>query len=96
MVTTDHHEVTRKNLRKGKLDIILMTIFLACFFEYSQLKIIDLPAAEHSFKIKVKMPAIRQTFVNCICIKVSAEGLQTNDIKVLKLTETAVENGFDI
>ena len=39
------------------------------------------------------MPAIRQTFVNCICIKVSAEGLQTNDFKVLKLKETAVENG---
>ena len=49
MVTTDHHEKTSKNLRKGKVDIILMTVFLACFFEYSQLKIIDLPAAELTF-----------------------------------------------
>ena len=49
MVTTDHHEKTPKNLRKGKVDIILMTIFLACFFEYSQWKIIDLPAAELKF-----------------------------------------------
>ena len=32
-------EIKEKNekLRKGKLDIILMTIFLTCFFENSQL-----------------------------------------------------------
>ena len=52
MVTTDHHEKTSKNLRKGKVDIILMTVFLACFFEYSQLKIIDLPAAELTFVLR--------------------------------------------
>ena len=40
-------EIKEKNekLRKGKLDIILIT-FLACFFEYSRWKIIDLHVAE--------------------------------------------------
>ena len=30
------------------------------------------------------MPAIRKTFVNKIYIKISAQGLQINDFKVLK------------
>ena len=46
MVTTDHYENKTKKLRKGKVDIILMTVFFACFFEYSQLKMIDLLAAK--------------------------------------------------
>ena len=61
MVTTDHYEKNPKKLRKGKVDIILMTVFLACFFEYSQLKMIDLPAGGFCFPVIILLSNCQAT-----------------------------------
>ena len=61
MVTTDHYEKNPKKLRKGKVDIILMTVFLACFFEYSQLKMIDLPAWGFCFPVIILLSNCQAT-----------------------------------
>ena len=61
MVTTDHYEKNPKKLRKGKVDIILMTVFLACFFEYSQLKMIDLPARGFCFPVIILLSNCQAT-----------------------------------